>query len=210
MDKGESSSASPPAPERDNPFKLPLLRILLESDRPLGVHEFTVELRRHGLLEEIPLDDLQLFRVNFLLMNALYCLQDEVGELGKRLHVSALETCLVDEKPFSAIAGEAEEPGLAIHSGDDALRAYYLDWGNLERTTAADVASLLEGFWQRYAGLTDSEDARATLGVGPTAGKDEIRRAYRRAVNRCHPDKGGDARIFVKVREAYEALMLEC
>lgn len=38
------------------------------------------------------------------------------------------------------------------------------------------------------------------------ASKDEIKRAYRAAAVKHHPDKGGDAEVFKKVAEAYEVL----
>lgn len=44
------------------------------------------------------------------------------------------------------------------------------------------------------------------LGVAVDASEAEIRRAYREALLRTHPDKGGDAEQFRRVQEAYEAL----
>lgn len=44
------------------------------------------------------------------------------------------------------------------------------------------------------------------LGVRVHATGEEIREAYRRRVLECHPDKGGNAEEFKKVREAYETL----
>jgi molecular chaperone DnaJ len=45
------------------------------------------------------------------------------------------------------------------------------------------------------------------LGVGKSASKDEIRRAYRRLAQQHHPDKGGgEAEKFKEINEAYEVL----
>lgn len=44
------------------------------------------------------------------------------------------------------------------------------------------------------------------LGVSPDASEDEIRRAYKRAAMRCHPDRGGDMAEFQRVKKAYEQL----
>lgn len=44
------------------------------------------------------------------------------------------------------------------------------------------------------------------LGIRVHATGEEIREAYRRRVLECHPDKGGNAEEFKKVREAYETL----
>jgi len=49
-------------------------------------------------------------------------------------------------------------------------------------------------------------EAFAILGVPSTADPKEIKAAYRKRVNETHPDKGGDAREFIKVRAAYEII----
>ncbi len=47
----------------------------------------------------------------------------------------------------------------------------------------------------------------ATLGVLPTATTDEIKASFRQLVKRYHPDMNhGNAQIFARIREAYEAL----
>ena len=44
------------------------------------------------------------------------------------------------------------------------------------------------------------------LGVSPSAGQDELRRAYRRLLRQTHPDTGGDAVRFVAVQTAWERI----
>lgn len=44
------------------------------------------------------------------------------------------------------------------------------------------------------------------LGVDRSAGPREVHRAYRRRVKESHPDQGGSAEAFQRVREAYEEL----
>ena len=52
-----------------------------------------------------------------------------------------------------------------------------------------------------------AKQARAELGAGPLAGPAELRRAFREAAKRAHPDrKGGDADSFRRVVEAYRVL----
>ncbi len=51
--------------------------------------------------------------------------------------------------------------------------------------------------------------ARETLGVGPNAGADEIRRAFRSVSKSAHPDHGGTAERFAEVHDAYDLLREE-
>ena len=41
-------------------------------------------------------------------------------------------------------------------------------------------------------------------GVEPDASDAEVRKAYRQAAKRNHPDKGGDAETFKKINEAWQ------
>ncbi|MFB6183383.1 MAG: J domain-containing protein [Haloarculaceae archaeon] len=45
--------------------------------------------------------------------------------------------------------------------------------------------------------------AFAELGLSPTAGLEDVKRAYRKRVMEVHPDQGGDERAFQRVRQAY-------
>jgi DnaJ-class molecular chaperone len=45
-----------------------------------------------------------------------------------------------------------------------------------------------------------------TLGLGPGASDNDIKRAYKQRAMRCHPDKGGDAEEFKRLNNAHETL----
>jgi DnaJ domain len=47
----------------------------------------------------------------------------------------------------------------------------------------------------------------AVLGVEPTAGVAEVRRAFRRLALMTHPDRGGDPAAFIKVKWAHDEVM---
>lgn len=49
-------------------------------------------------------------------------------------------------------------------------------------------------------------EARSVLEVAPEANQEAIRRAYRDRIKEVHPDRGGDAEQFDRVRQAYERL----
>jgi len=56
------------------------------------------------------------------------------------------------------------------------------------------------------ATATSSKSLYKTLGVSPDATENDIRKAYRKAALKHHPDKGGDEATFKKISEAYDIL----
>lgn len=55
-------------------------------------------------------------------------------------------------------------------------------------------------------GMTDSE-ARSILGVGADAGREEIEAAYRRLMQRAHPDRGGSQGLAAQLNAARDRLL---
>jgi len=51
-----------------------------------------------------------------------------------------------------------------------------------------------------------NSEARKILGVASSASADDIKSAYRKLAMKHHPDRGGDQKEFVRIKEAYEAL----
>ena len=51
------------------------------------------------------------------------------------------------------------------------------------------------------------DDPFEVLGVDPDAGDADIDEAYRRRVMQTHPDQGGSARAFQRVKDAYERIL---
>jgi len=67
-----------------------------------------------------------------------------------------------------------------------------LDIGRVELAQLEAMIRAQKGFKRSPAGDADAarvRNAYATLGVGPDASNDEIKKAYRRLMNRSHPDK---------------------
>lgn len=50
-------------------------------------------------------------------------------------------------------------------------------------------------------------EARRVLGVGPGAGPEEIRAAYRARIARAHPDRGGSAQEAARLNAARDVLL---
>ncbi|MCH8532663.1 MAG: DnaJ domain-containing protein [Saccharospirillum sp.] len=142
-------------------------------------------------------DPLLLFQHHFVLMHALYRLQQQWWRQGKGLlEIRPLNIC------FRVEVSSTEQ----ALSQDLSLAEYYLDWRNLAREDSASVDALLTGFWKKLLDTERRPEALETLGLPETANKDEVRQRYRQLVQQHHPDKGGDPAVFQEVQAAYESL----
>lgn len=59
----------------------------------------------------------------------------------------------------------------------------------------------------RGPGVMSESDARSILGVDPQAGREEIESAYRRLMQRAHPDAGGSAGLAAQLNAARDRLL---
>lgn len=189
----------------NNPLIEPILSILEASDKGISEFELLRQLESQvPLLDELGDDpDLKLFRKHFLIMNALYQLQRKLWQEDEvRLYISPLQIHL------EAVAEVENSQSSEVEDGAEAkLAAYYLDWDEYDNTDAEDVAALLKGFYNKLFNHDDTEKALKLLGIKENSTKLEIKRAYRLLVKKAHPDKGGDAKKFIKLRKAYEHLI---
>lgn len=183
----------------------PLLPFVLRALRgtPDGVSEY--ELLKRIESAGAPLDivtadiNLALFQKHFLLMNALYRLQQSLwDDEGLWLHISPLRIALEVHDSETAHALSADV-GIA-------LRDYYLDWQQLLATDSAAVEELLTGFWRRFHAHDGRAAALLTLQLSGDADWPAIKHQYRRLAAATHPDRGGDSARFLAIREAYELL----
>jgi hypothetical protein len=191
--------------EYDNPLLWPILALLNHQPQGWKVHTLAGELKTQQLMPI--LDDSaerDLFKRNFLIMNALYQLQEmllpdswlqvvamdiqlrRVDDLGDRLQVDA----------------------------SDPLRSYYTDWGNYD-VSDADVKALLDDFWNRFchANISDSsitmqrEQALGLFELPLDAAPEVIRKTWRKLALQWHPDRpNGDAERFRQLCEAWNVL----
>ncbi len=142
---------------------------------------------------------LALFKLNWLMMNALYQLQLELLHEGYYLTISTLDIHL---QPLSL----NDEPAVNQQISRQPLRDYYLDWKHFSDTTKEEVQALLDGVWQEYISGDERDRAYAVLGLEVTASFQLIRKTYRKLAGLHHPDKGGEPSRFMEIREAYEVL----
>lgn len=148
--------------------------------------------------------ELQLFRQHFLIMNALYQLQDSLWQEEQlNLSISALKIMIQPSQPDAT-------GSTALTDGANAkLAAYYLDWNEYDSTSADEVNRLITSFYRRLANHDNRQSALDTLQIATAAPSAfEIKQQYRKLVKHHHPDAGGDPKRFIEIRQAYEALTL--
>lgn len=188
------------AEKKENPLIPAVLQVLRTTQHSLAIHELLQELK---LVAKIPsLDDdvqLALFKLNWLMMNALYQLQLELIDEGYHLTISTLNIQL---EPLLHTSKNSLEQQLRI----EPLRDYYLDWQHFSDTTKEEVQALLEGVWQEYISGDEQDKAYRVLGLEVDASLQMIRKTYRKLAGQYHPDKGGDPMQFMEIRQAYEVL----
>lgn len=200
----ESQSIRVANTKGDNPLIWPLLTVLQASNQSWKIHHLATELQTQGLihqLDENPGNDL--FKRNFLLMNALFELQEIL--LPKQwLQVKAMEIQIFRLVPSNV--------NLLIMQYTS-LREYYLDWNNYD-TSENVVRELLEAFWSNYKSyiglninLMNKGNALRVFELDESATARDIRKQWRRLALKWHPDRpDGDAARFREVCEAWQSL----
>lgn len=191
----------------DNPLQAPILCIL--QSYPQGISEYDIikSLRCQRLIDgeddRLPSDSLAMFRIHFMVMNALYNLQQELVTSGILLSISPLLIQL-------HYAGKSSATTLSDDAAEPALREYYLDWSHFDNANHDSVEQLLHQFWERFLASDQRLDALKVLDLEPQSNWQEIRRRYQQLIQKHHPDKGGNEQTFIAIRAAYETLESCC
>ncbi|EKO3826259.1 DnaJ domain-containing protein [Vibrio harveyi] len=188
----------------ENPLLWPILDILRKQPSNWKVHTLAHELSQKGYIQQLDESpDKDLFKRNFLLMNALYQLQETLYPDGW-LQVEAMNIVLMSSIEASRHSVDTNDP----------LREYYLDWKNYE-ADEGEVRRLLNDFWsryQRYIGGNVSDDldrskALHLFELDADATRAEIRRQWRKLALRWHPDReNGNADRFRVLCNAWNVL----
>ncbi|MGI2997413.1 DNA-J related domain-containing protein [Vibrio alginolyticus] len=191
----------------ENPLLWPMLEILRKQPSNWKVHTLASSLGEQGYISKLDdSPDKDLFKRNFLIMNALYQLQDTLYP-DSWLQVEAMDIQLMSSM-------EALRHKIDIH---DPLREYYLDWRNYE-ADEDEVRRLLNEFWTTYqkfiGGLSvasvDKTKALSLFELNTDATPAEIRKQWRKLALRWHPDReNGNAERFRVLCEAWNVLRNE-
>ena len=190
----------------ENPLVWPLFEVLQEADQEWKVHTLSSHLIEKGLLTQLDESpDKDLFKRNFLIMNALYQLQTELYP-EQWLQVEAMSIQL-----FSVAETQGSTP---VIDTTHPLREYYLEWINYQ-VEEGEVKRLLNSFWgnyRRYLGGTnessmDRIQALKLFGLSESATAKEIRKQWRKLAMQHHPDRAsGNADKFRVMCEAWNLL----
>jgi len=188
----------------ENPLLWPMLEILRKQPSNWKVHTLASSLGEQGYISKLDdSPDKDLFKRNFLIMNALYQLQDTLYP-DSWLQVEAMDIQLMSSM-------EALRHKIDIH---DPLREYYLDWRNYE-ADEDEVRRLLNEFWTTYqkfiggssVASVDKTKALSLFELNTDATPAEIRKQWRKLALRWHPDReNGDAERFRVLCEAWNVL----
>lgn len=170
---------------------------------PEGLTEYQLiqqlKQRHSSHIPNLPLTDkLVLFRIHFLLFNALYRLRDQLWQA--RSHLLQISPLCIQLQPYQA--------GSAALSERDGLRDYYLNLDNLRDTAERDVERLLASFWTRMQGGEDKQAALGLFELDDDRPLDMayIKHRYRQLVSQHHPDRGGSTERLQSINKAMEIL----
>jgi len=195
------------ANSHDNPLTWPLLSLLKEQPQHWKVHYLVTKLRDEGLLDQLDDDESKdLFKRNFLTMNALYQLQIMLLP-NQWLQVQSMDIFLTIHVPFQ----------LEVELQHDAsLRDYYLDWKNYDASGDL-IKEMLESFWHKYNDYVGDDSpvvgrdyALKVFGLPKDASSRDIRKRWRKLALKWHPDRtGGDSEQFRQACRAWQTLRIE-
>ena len=188
----------------ENPLLWPILEVLRKKPTGWKVHTLAAHLSELGYMPELdPLPEKDLFKRNFLMMNALYQLQETLYP-DNWLQVQAMNIVLLPT---------LQSHGFAIDT-DDPLRDYYTQWSNYE-AEEGEVKRLLNEFWSRYQRFLggnhhkdmDRRKALSLFELPQEATQTEIRKTWRKLALKWHPDReNGNSERFRVLCEAWNVL----
>ncbi|WP_170940710.1 DNA-J related domain-containing protein [Pseudoalteromonas sp. NBT06-2] len=167
------------------------------------VHTLANFLIQNNNLKRLDTDcNKDLFKKNFIIMNALFQLSCNLIGSGYILIIEPLEIRLakINEKKLS--------------KPNKNLKDYYLDWNNFE-TDSKDIEVLFNSFWQSYLTSKTKEsinpkmisDALNYFELPKNATSEQISRQWKKLALKYHPDKvNGDKNKFQQLQVHWQVL----
>ena len=185
-----------------NPLTTDILPLLLDG-KVWKIHELAAHLVQENTLSALRSNELsELAQRNFLIMNALFQLQEDFLPCGCYLSISSLHIQLIYDHSHTLV------------TNDNELKSYYLDWQNYCLSND-EVAELLSQFASVLQSQTIDEQTMTTLSqrwqltLPLTAAK--VKKRWRVLAHQVHPDKTtGDTQQFQKLHVEYQQLLNYC
>jgi len=137
-----------------------------------------------------------LYKKHFFLFHQLYLLRDELLKQDQALVISGTKISICSRARSS----------LEI-SQTDALSDFYLNQDNLNLTDE-EVSRMLNRFWQKYLAIDKKAEALKMLGLDnhKQLSLKIIKKRFNELAQKHHPDKGGDEKVFIKLKDAVTSL----
>lgn len=176
------------------------LQVLLEKHaNGIGEYDLMQSLRNQGYLDFLsePALPHELFQAHFILFHSLYLLSNRF--LDEKKYLLDIHTLKIQLLPYQQGNNDLQV--------EDKLKAYYLDFDNLENTSEEDVYDMLASFWNKYNRFDNREDALLELGLKDPVDDKIIKKEYRRLIMLHHPDRGGDTEKLQKLNDAIKSLL---
>ena len=176
------------------------LQVELENQpEGIGEYDLMMSLKSQGYFDFLskPAVPHELFRAHFFLFHSLYLLSNIL--LEQEVGVLEIHTLKIQLHPY-----QNGENALQV---DSKLKAYYLNFNNLENTTEDDVYDLLESFWNKYNKFENRDEALAELGLQDPVTDKMIKQEYRRLIMQHHPDRGGETEKLQKLNDVIKSLL---
>ena len=176
------------------------LQVELESNpEGIGEYDLMTSLKSQGYFNFLSQPALphELFQAHFFLFHALYLLSNQL--LEQKEFLLEIHTLKIQLLPY-----QAGEKALQV---DSKLKAYYLDFNNLENTSEEDVYEMLSSFWNKFNNYDNRKEALAELGLKDPVEDQKIKKEYRRLIMQHHPDRGGNTEKLQKLNDVIKILL---
>lgn len=148
-------------------------------------------------------DPKDLFSAHFLCMHALYHLKNQYQDSHKfTLIIQSVRIERVILNTSKSINKDSPTPLEII----DPLESYYLNSKHYFETQEDEINDMLKSFWEMYIAQDNKKEALDTLNLPANADAKTIKAQYLHLAQKYHPDKGGCAEMFTKIRQAKTVL----
>jgi DnaJ-like protein len=178
-------------------FQRLLLDFILSRGGSVSEYEILVHIAEHmpNFFSDLG-DKPSLYKKHFYLFHHLYQMRASQQLDGGVLLISAMKIQLLHQLTSKQELTEM-----------DVLSEFYLDYENLF-LSELEVNKMLSNFWQKYLAVDKKTEAIKILGLENIneLTKTNVKRKYNQLCNLHHPDKGGDEKKFVEIKDAFNRL----